>query len=423
MKHLHFFICLLIINNIYSQGVAINTDGTPPNPSAMLHVDVGSSTTKGFLVTGSANSGTVPSFLPGSRLMFFPGKSAFRVGHTITTEWDDFNVGQYSMAMGYGPRAVGNTSTALGYFTFARADYSTAIGNQADARGVSSMALGYQTVAGADYATAIGNSSFAFGLNSTAIGYKTSASGDYCTAMGLNTSASGYCSLAMGYNSVADNDYATTMGFVTTASGFGSTAMGVHTKAIGDYSVALGSSVEASRIGSFFFGDSDPHFKGARGINTNDQIAMRFNGGYYFITDNSGATDKGVFMGPGDNSWSAISDVRLKENFIPVNGEDFLQKISKMPLTTWNYKDQDVKTFRHYGPMAQDFYAAFGHDKLGTIGCDTLINQQDFLGVNLIAIQALEKRTQKTNLLEKTIDEQNHKIDMLLKRIEVLEKK
>ena len=36
---------------------------------------------------------------------------------------------------------------------------------------------------------------------------------------------------------------------------------------------------------------------------------------------------------------------------------------------------------------------AFGHDEFGEIGCDTFINQQDFLGVNLIAIQALEKRT------------------------------
>ena len=35
---------------------------------------------------------------------------------------------------------------------------------------------------------------------------------------------------------------------------------------------------------------------------------------------------------------------------------------------------------------------AFGHDEFGEIGCDTFINQQDFLGVNLIAIQALEKR-------------------------------
>ena len=64
-----------------------------------------------------------------------------------------------------------------------------------------------------------------------------------------------------------------------------------------------------------------------------------------------------------------------------------------MPLTTWNYIGQDAKTLRHYGPMAQDFYNAFGHDEFGEIGCDTFINLQDFLGVNLIVIQVLEKRT------------------------------
>ena len=43
--------------------------------------------------------------------------------------------------------------------------------------------------------------------------------------------------------------------------------------------------------------------------------------------------------------------------------------------------------------MAQEFYAAFGKDSYGTIGNDTTINQADFDGINLIAIQALEQRT------------------------------
>jgi len=84
--------------------------------------------------------------------------------------------------------------------------------------------------------------------------------------------------------------------------------------------------------------------------------------------------------------------VRRKENFVPVNGEAFLNKIDNFKLSSWNYKEQSGE-HRHYGPMAQDFYAAFGHDGVGTIGCDTLINQQDFLGVNFIAVQALVKRT------------------------------
>lgn len=48
----------------------------------------------------------------------------------------------------------------------------------------------------------------------------------------------------------------------------------------------------------------------------------------------------------------------------------------------------------HYETIAYDFYKTSCHDDLGEIGCDTLINQQDFLWVNLIAIQALEKRTE-----------------------------
>ena len=92
-----------------------------------------------------------------------------------------------------------------------------------------------------------------------------------------------------------------------------------------------------------------------------------------------------------------------KEKILPVNGEDFLHKISQFKLGTWNYKGQDSKTFRHYGPMAQDFHNAFGHDALGNIGCDTFINQQDFLGVSFIAIQALEKRTEKIEQQQKQI--------------------
>ncbi|HSN61906.1 MAG TPA: hypothetical protein VLR49_13280, partial [Ferruginibacter sp.] len=68
----------------------------------------------------------------------------------------------------------------------------------------------------------------------------------------------------------------------------------------------------------------------------------------------------------------------------------------------------------------QDFYKAFGHDELGEIGCDTLINQQDFLGVNLIAIQALEKRTR---LQEKEIEDLKASNALLQQQIYMLMKK
>jgi hypothetical protein len=88
-----------------------------------------------------------------------------------------------------------------------------------------------------------------------------------------------------------------------------------------------------------------------------------------------------------------------------------------MPQYTWNYIGQDVKTLRHYGPMGQEFFKAFGHDELGEIGCDTLINQQDFLGVNFIAIQALEKRTQEIKDLKEMILQLQREIEELKKKI------
>jgi hypothetical protein len=140
----------------------------------------------------------------------------------------------------------------------------------------------------------------------------------------------------------------------------------------------------------------------------------RFAGGYRLFT-NSAAT-VGAFLNADANSWAALSDVRMKENFLPVNGEVILERIAAMPQYTWNYIGQDVKTLRHYGPMGQDFYKAFGRDALGEIGCDTLINQQDFLGVNFIAIQALEKRTQEIKELKEMILQLRKEIDDLKKK-------
>jgi hypothetical protein len=89
------------------------------------------------------------------------------------------------------------------------------------------------------------------------------------------------------------------------------------------------------------------------------------------------------------------SDRNKKEKIYLVNKQDLLNKLIKIPLSSWNFKGQDPEKFRHYGPMAQDFYAAFGKDKYGTIGSDTTINSQDIEGINMIAIQALADRVLK----------------------------
>jgi hypothetical protein len=96
----------------------------------------------------------------------------------------------------------------------------------------------------------------------------------------------------------------------------------------------------------------------------------------------------------GQVGFTASSDVHQKENFRPVDGDDVLGKIRGLKLTSWNFIGHDHERFRHYGPMAQDFFTAFGHDGLGTIGTDTTITSTDMDGILMIAAQALEKRTE-----------------------------
>jgi hypothetical protein len=96
-----------------------------------------------------------------------------------------------------------------------------------------------------------------------------------------------------------------------------------------------------------------------------------------------------------------------------------LGKIRGLSLTSWNFIGQDPKQFRHYGPVAQDFFAAFGHDEIGTIGTPTTITSTDMDGILMVAAQALEKRSVKQ---EKRNLEQKKEIDALKARLEALER-
>jgi len=101
-----------------------------------------------------------------------------------------------------------------------------------------------------------------------------------------------------------------------------------------------------------------------------------------------------------------------------------------MKLTSWNYKGQ--REIRHYGPMAQDFYAAFGHDGLGQIGCDTLIYSHDFAGVTFAGVQALVRENEQlrvetqdlrveTQNIASLLNQTNARLNQATARIEALE--
>jgi hypothetical protein len=76
------------------------------------------------------------------------------------------------------------------------------------------------------------------------------------------------------------------------------------------------------------------------------------------------------------------------------------------------------KGLRHYGIMAQDFYNAFGHDNYGTIGNDTTVNPIDMIGIDMTAIQALEKRTADLKAENENLKMQNDKLQARLQKLE-----
>ncbi len=310
-----------------------------------------------------SNPPTAPIAGNGTRLMWIPSRSAFRVGTVHGAHWNADSLGVFSFASGLNTKALGSASTAMGNKTIAKGSYS--------------IAIGYENIAS--------------GYSSTAMGYYTTASGYISTAMGSSNYARGHYSTAMGYHTTADGENSTTMGLYTVSSGYTSTAMGRNTTASGNYTTAMGNRVSTNLFeGSFIVGDS---YNGSTLLNASasNRFHARFRNGYQFYTSANNSTF--ALLPAGASAWDTSSDSTRKENFIPSNNESVLGSVAQIRIGTWNYKGQDPATQRHWGVMAQDFHKHFGKDTYGTIGNDTTISTADFDGVAFAAIKGLEERT------------------------------
>ncbi len=157
----------------------------------------------GVLFDSVFGTGTIPVEGAGTRMMWYPGKAAFRAGAVDNDEWDDSNTGPYSFATGYRNKASG--------------DYSVAMGDRNVASGPYSTALGRETTASSDYSTALGALTTASAPSSLATGIFTTASGFGSAAFGGSTVASGTNSMAGGTENTAPSFSETVLGtFATT---------------------------------------------------------------------------------------------------------------------------------------------------------------------------------------------------------------
>ena len=352
----------------------INENGTvacEPIPPAAVPPQIQLRPDGGLVAGGAVSVGAIPASGPGTRMMWFPGKAAFRAGVALGSEWDEVNVGLESVALGQSVSANGRGSIALGTSTVASGGASVALGISTTASGARSTAMGFGTLASGTESTAIGEFTTASGRSSTAMGGFTVSSAESSTAMGQETTASGFASTAMGRESIA--------------TGVASLAAGHVAFAGGTASIALGSQVSASTNGTFMFGDASAITPMLTFVP--NQFLVRAAGGVGFYSKADLST--GVELLPDANAWSSASDVRKKTAFRDLAHEEVLDRIAAMPVSEWSYIAQG-ESIRHIGPMAQDFHAAFG------LGEDPLrISTQDAEGVALAAVRALEARTRE----------------------------
>lgn len=241
-------------------------------------------------------------------------------------------------------------------------------------------------------------------------------------------------SVALGEDNRASAANATAFGLRCTAAQQSSFAIGEQNTASGAASVAMGYHAHTNaRQGSFVFADRSSVDTLRAGVNHSSN--WRVSGGFRIftasnlstgVTIQSGAsvsnwgqsnavisTSTGAMLTTG-GVWQNASDINRKHAIEPVATEAVLNKLRELPISSWGYNNE-AAGIRHIGPMAQDFYAAFGlgnDDKsIGTVDAD---------GIALAGIQALEKRSRDQATAIEKLSEENAQ---LRNRLDALEQR
>ncbi|MCL6465253.1 MAG: tail fiber domain-containing protein [candidate division WOR-3 bacterium] len=284
--------------------------------------------------------------------------------------------------------------------------------------GTSGQDYYYCTVGGGYRNTASGNSTTVAGgyrnaasyTNATVGGgYQNTASGyDATVGGGDGNTASGFAAtIAGGYGNTASGDRATVGGgaYNTVSGGYATVPGGYYNKATAHYSFAAGIYARANHNYSFVWSDSCSEVNPSDSLYTTgaNQWRVRARGGVWFFSNR--VMTSGVYLAPGSNSWASACDSANKTDFQPVDHKALLKKLATVPVRYYRMKDQNDGT-KHIGPVAQEFYAAFGVGEN-----DKSINMADADGVLFAAIQALYQE----------LEAERQENQQLLHRVKVLE--
>jgi hypothetical protein len=349
------------------------------------------------------------------------GNSATGAESSVSGGLGNF-AGGYAAAVGggYNNVASGDQSAVGGGFgNNALNQFATVAG------GFANQATGQGSFVGGGGILAGGGSSgnIASGATSTVGGGAgNQATNQYATvAGGYGNTAGGYASFAAGYQNTVNGNYSCALGQGGTANDHNAflwcdgtragISQGADTFSVlatgGIYLFTGPNGLQVDSATSMYFGSLTRQmlnlYSTAYGIGVqNDDIYFRCDGsttgtGYAWFrggTHNNGSYNSGggttlmTLTASGltvNGTFVSSSDRNAKQDFGSVDSLAVLDKVSKLPVQTWEYKE-DPGT-KHLGPMAQDFYAAFG------VGPDDKhITTVDEGGVALAAIQGLNQK-------------------------------
>jgi hypothetical protein len=131
------------------------------NGAAVFGGDFTGNSTGPRCTAAGSSAPCIPVEGAGTRMMWYPEKAAIRAGYINGTQWDDANIGLYSVAFGQNVRASGDNGVALGVRSTAANGSSFAVGEDNTASGYGSVAMGFHAHTNAKRGT------FVFGDNVT----------------------------------------------------------------------------------------------------------------------------------------------------------------------------------------------------------------------------------------------------------------
>ena len=392
-----------------SGGLCINNVCQTSWPSEATGATLGANTFSGTQTIASGNLGLPDTAGGGTSGVITLGANRFLHNTGTNSTFLGANAGNFSSTGGFNTgigtlalnaNTTGSNNTATGLSALhsnTNGSNNTGIGNDAlwaNSSGSANTATGslalFSNTSGVAN-TATGQQALfsnSFGHENTANGYfaLSQSTGSFNTAngsMALSTNGGGSYNTADGTMALSDN----TNGGNNTATGayaLGGNTTGTNNTALGfSATVSAGGLTNATAIGAFAL------------VNASNKIRL-------------GSSTVTVIEG--QVAYTFTSDKTKKENFQPVNAKDILRKLATLDVTSWNYIGHDANAFRHYGPMAQDFFAAFGNDGTGTVGTPTAINSGDQAGILMLAVQALEAENRR---LQQDVQELRSAVDEL----------